>query len=263
MRRAVLLVASIAVLCLPATASARRRRGSHRNPACEVTAVASVEEAPRRTKHGNGRSFEEFTVRLLSTEPAAPPSGSFSFDRDRPVRVVHDLSCGGAWLDLKPGDRVELRGEYVHTPKGPDVLHFTHPAGAVPGCGTGAHVDGYLRLRREAASLEPARPASPAARPASESGSTWPPPAPIAAASATGTESELPPSLVASFREKLRPILSTRCAPCHEPGGKMHGRLPFDDPKTVAANAGRMATRLKGDDLKALQAWTAEASPPR
>jgi mono/diheme cytochrome c family protein len=59
------------------------------------------------------------------------------------------------------------------------------------------------------------------------------------------------------FASSVRPILSTRCAPCHNPGGKMYERLPFDDPKTVASHAAGVSKRLKGDDLAALQKWVA------
>lgn len=69
-----------------------------------------------------------------------------------------------------------------------------------------------------------------------------------------------------SFVASVRPVLSTRCAPCHEPGGKMYARLPFDDPKTVAENATAMLRRLKGDDRSALERWVAglaAATPAR
>jgi hypothetical protein len=69
-----------------------------------------------------------------------------------------------------------------------------------------------------------------------------------------------------SFVASVRPVLSTRCAPCHEPGGKMYARLPFDDPKTVAENATAMLRRLKGDDRAALERWVAglaAATPAR
>ena len=66
------------------------------------------------------------------------------------------------------------------------------------------------------------------------------------------------------FQSSVRPVLSTRCAPCHEPGGKMYARLPFDDPKVVSANATAMLRRLKGDDRAALERWVAglAAAPP-
>jgi hypothetical protein len=69
-----------------------------------------------------------------------------------------------------------------------------------------------------------------------------------------------------SFLSTVRPVLSTRCAPCHEPGGKMYARLPFDDPKTVAENSTAMLRRLKGDDRAALERWVAglaAATPAR
>jgi hypothetical protein len=222
-RRPLLLV--LLVVALTPTAFARRRRATHGNPHAEVTAIARVEDAPRRTTHGNDRSFEELSVVLISVDPPEPALGDFQFDTRGPVRIVHDLTCGGIWIDLHRGDRVDIRGEYVHTPDGRDLIHFTHPADA--SCGRGSHVDGYLRLRLEAAA-------------------------------ALG----IAPEAVAAFRASLRPILSVRCAPCHEPGGKMYARLPFDDPATVAAHASRMAGRLSGEDRRTLERWAA-GTPPR
>jgi hypothetical protein len=119
-----------------------------------------------------------------------------------------------------------MRGEYVWLPDGRGLIHFTHPAGG--SCGrAGSHVDGYLRPLR-----------------------------PVPAAAAASSEQ------LESFRASVRPILSVKCAPCHEPGGKMYGRLPFDDPGTVASHAARMATRLKGEERKALESWAASASAP-
>ncbi|HZI65912.1 MAG TPA: hypothetical protein VFF17_05035 [Thermoanaerobaculia bacterium] len=60
-----------------------------------------------------------------------------------------------------------------------------------------------------------------------------------------------------AFGSAVRPVLSTRCAPCHEPGGKMHARLPFDDAKTVSTNSTAILRRLKGEDRAALERWVA------
>jgi hypothetical protein len=59
------------------------------------------------------------------------------------------------------------------------------------------------------------------------------------------------------FRTTIRPILSERCGACHDPGGKMYARLPFDDPKVVASHSEGVLRRLKGDDREALQRWIA------
>lgn len=59
------------------------------------------------------------------------------------------------------------------------------------------------------------------------------------------------------FVGAVRPVLSVRCAPCHNPGGKMYARLPFDDAKTVASNSEGILRRLKGDDRAALEKWVA------
>lgn len=58
-----------------------------------------------------------------------------------------------------------------------------------------------------------------------------------------------------SFESSIRPVLATRCAPCHEPGGKMYERLPFDDSKTVSSHADGIRGRLKGEDREALERW--------
>jgi hypothetical protein len=232
MRRAAVLL-GVLLLALPAGAA---RRATHENPHAEVTATAAVDSQPKKKHHRNGRDFEEFRARLLSVaavDPNAPIA--FPLEAGREVNVVHDLTCGGQWIELLPGDRVDLRGEYVSPPEGPGIIHFTHPAGGK--CGrAGSHIDGYLRRHVEAAAVLAPAPADPN---------------PIALSSLQ----------LDAFRASVRPILSVKCAPCHEPGGKMYGRLPFDDPATVASHSARMATRLKGDDRKALETWAAAASP--
>lgn len=65
----------------------------------------------------------------------------------------------------------------------------------------------------------------------------------------------------AVFEATVRPVLAGRCAPCHNPGGQMYARLPWDQPSVVAANAAGIKRRLKGDDLKALEAWLAARDP--
>lgn len=59
------------------------------------------------------------------------------------------------------------------------------------------------------------------------------------------------------FASTVRPILSRRCAPCHEPGGKMYARMPFDNPKTISSHSEGISRRLKGEDLEALKKWLA------
>src|SRR5205085_9133328 len=98
--------------------------------------------------HRTRRRFLEFEIRLVTARPAAnQPSGAdraLAIDTAHPVKVVHDLSCGGAALHLEKGDRIEIAGEYVHVPKGGDLIHFTHPADG--SCGTaGGHPSGFIR----------------------------------------------------------------------------------------------------------------------
>jgi hypothetical protein len=59
------------------------------------------------------------------------------------------------------------------------------------------------------------------------------------------------------FLASVRPMLVQKCAPCHEPGGKLYEKLPFDSRTVVAAHAPGMMKRLKGEDRAILEAWVA------
>ena len=62
------------------------------------------------------------------------------------------------------------------------------------------------------------------------------------------------------FTTTVRPILSARCGTCHDPGGKMYARLPFDDPRVVGSHPEGVLRRLKGDDRSAVETWFASLS---
>ena len=64
------------------------------------------------------------------------------------------------------------------------------------------------------------------------------------------------------FTSTVRPVLSVRCAPCHEPGGKMYGRLPFDSPGVVSSHSEGVLRRLKGEDRQALERWLSSLGQP-
>ena len=81
-----------------------------------------------------------------------------------------------------------------------------------------------------------------------------PPPAPAP----TATPAEAPDL----FTSSVRPVLASHCAPCHEPGGKMYDRLPFDDPTVVADHSAGVLRRLKGDDRAAVEQWLATLPAP-
>jgi hypothetical protein len=214
------------LIALPAIASPRGRR-QRKSSHVEIVATVRAETGPRRVVHKNHRSFEELDVTILTFFRASEgsPGGdlSLAIDQARPVHLVHDLTCGGQWVEAQAGDRLELKGEYVHPPDGRDLIHFTHSAGAVETCGRSPHPAGYLKAAR-----------APEVAP----GQAAPPPHDL-------------------FAADVRPILVRRCAPCHEKGGKMYGRLPFDRPETLSSHAGGVRKRLKGEDLAAFEAWLA------
>lgn len=80
--------------------------------------------------------------------------------------------------------------------------------------------------------------------------------APAVAPSAPAAPTQAP-SPDAVFKSAIRPILLSHCAPCHEPGGKMYAKLPFDEPSVLASHVPGVKKRLKGDDLKAFESWIA------
>jgi hypothetical protein len=144
----VLGFASLVFLGVEPTQASSRRKPSRKSPHVEITAVARVQSVPKESVHSNRRRFEEFDVMILSSKTAADQGRAAEsrivVARDRPVHIVHDLTCGGTWVDLTPGDPVEVKGEYVQPPNGADLIHFTHPAGRA--CGGGEpHPDGYLK----------------------------------------------------------------------------------------------------------------------
>jgi cytochrome c553 len=73
-------------------------------------------------------------------------------------------------------------------------------------------------------------------------------PAPALAPAANGED---------GFAKTVRPVLLAHCAPCHEPGGKMYDRLPFDRPETIASHREKVLRRLKGENREAVAQWLA------
>jgi hypothetical protein len=90
-------------------------------------------------------------------------------------------------------------------------------------------------------------------------------PAPASAppAASASTEAGDPP-VDAVFTDTVRPVLSRTCTPCHERGGRMYERLPFDDPAVVASHATPVLRRLKEPkDREVLEAWLASREDRR
>lgn len=59
-----------------------------------------------------------------------------------------------------------------------------------------------------------------------------------------------------AFVAAVRPVLLRRCTPCHEPGGVMYSRMPFDSPAVVRASREGLLRRLNVPEEKAaVEAW--------
>ncbi len=64
------------------------------------------------------------------------------------------------------------------------------------------------------------------------------------------------------FASSVRPVLLAHCAPCHEPGGKLYEKLPFDDAAVVASHSAGVLKRLKGENREAVEKWLATLPTP-
>jgi hypothetical protein len=147
-RRSVVAAFGVALVLSLAAPALARRPAPRKSPHAEIVATARVETAPVQKTHKSQRKFLELDVRILSFTRA--PQGDVGGDPSLPidtkgkVHIVHDLTCGGSWVDLQVGDQVEIKGEYVKPDNGKDLIHFTHPADG--SCGVaGGHPGGYLR----------------------------------------------------------------------------------------------------------------------
>jgi len=50
------------------------------------------------------------------------------------------------------------------------------------------------------------------------------------------------------FDRQIKPILQSRCQPCHFQGGKVYDRMPFDRPETIKTLGTKLFTRIKDED---------------
>jgi len=48
-----------------------------------------------------------------------------------------------------------------------------------------------------------------------------------------------------NFNTEVLPILQTKCSPCHFPGGKMYGKMPFDKGVTILDHEAGILRRIK------------------
>ena len=49
------------------------------------------------------------------------------------------------------------------------------------------------------------------------------------------------------FGKQIKPILQSRCQPCHFQGGKVYAHLPFDRPETITKLGTKLFTRIKDE----------------
>jgi hypothetical protein len=76
-----------------------------------------------------------------------------------------------------------------------------------------------------------------------------PAPAPVAA-TGPGTTGRV------DFEAQVLPLLQQKCSPCHFQGGRMYGRLPFDQEGTIRVLGTQMFSRLRDPlDQELIRTW--------
>jgi hypothetical protein len=65
------------------------------------------------------------------------------------------------------------------------------------------------------------------------------------------------------FDTQIKPILASKCMPCHFQGGKMYDRLPFDRPETIRKLGKRLFTRITEEkDRRLIEDFLTQDHPP-
>jgi len=77
-------------------------------------------------------------------------------------------------------------------------------------------------------------------------------PAPIVLGSPASAVAASAPKARVDFDAQVKPILQSKCMPCHFSGGKMYDRLPFDKPATIKKLGARLFTRIKEENDRRL-----------
>lgn len=116
----------------------------------------------------------------------------------------------------------------------------------------------------------PSAPPAPVTRPASPAAQAPPYEAPPALAPETepapSTDTTIPTEEPAGdeFTARVRPILETRCRPCHFEGGVMYARLPFDQEMTIRMLGTKLFTRIRDEkEQEVLRAFLGGPPNPR
>ena len=60
------------------------------------------------------------------------------------------------------------------------------------------------------------------------------------------------PKTKVDFDTQVKPVLQSKCMPCHFSGGKMYDRLPFDKPATIKKLGVKLFTRIKEENDRRL-----------
>ena len=79
-------------------------------------------------------------------------------------------------------------------------------------------------------------------------GRAWPDDAaPTLSGLSAKPDADATPQTRVDFNTQVRPLLESKCTPCHFKGGTMYERLPFDRPQTIRTLGTKLFTRIKDE----------------
>ena len=65
------------------------------------------------------------------------------------------------------------------------------------------------------------------------------------------------------FASDIKPLLQSRCQPCHFQGGQVYEKLPFDQPETIIKLGTKLFTRIKDEEeRRGISEFLAKRSEP-
>ena len=85
-----------------------------------------------------------------------------------------------------------------------------------------------------------------------ESGGVVKPARPTWVVSSASASTTSAPKVRVDFDSQVKPVLQSKCMPCHFSGGQMYERLPFDKAATIRKLGARLFTRIKEENDRRL-----------
>ncbi len=125
------------------------------------------------------------------------------------------------------------------------VVVFAFALVSILGCYACGHTNAGTKARSTSSALEPGATKSAAIANSSAAITT------ANSLAKPATDSAKAPERV-DFQTQIKPVLESRCQPCHFSGGKVYQPMPFDRPETIKRLGTKLFTRIKDENERRL-----------